>query len=368
MLMEGYVVDTNDPQQMGRVKVWVPAVDGDKYLLQNLPWATFTSPLAGQLRNYPAGPNATVSKGLASYGWWAIPKEGSLVIVGFLYGDHNRRIYMGSFFRDHGNRSLPAGRMRPDLSDAPITDTFDPLEPASSNLKEQFGGNLKASEAQTRGAIERPVAQDKTDKDGTNGYQADLLNPKGYDGKPSFDPQTVSLTTPGHHTIVFQDNPENGRVRIKTAAGHQIIFDDANERIYISTAKGKNWMEFDQDGRIHVYAEDDISMTTLGSMNMSVGKDFKLNAGGSVNIQAGSSAKIAACKAMNIAGTGVNLQSTSDFNILASANLLQTASNIHLNGPSAKSAECPEAPSVIPAHEPWTRVASKATRNKNWKA
>ena len=30
-LMEGIVVDTNDPQQMGRVKAWVPAIDGDLY-------------------------------------------------------------------------------------------------------------------------------------------------------------------------------------------------------------------------------------------------------------------------------------------------------------------------------------------------
>jgi hypothetical protein len=368
MLMEGFVVDTNDPQQMGRVKVWVPSIDGDKYQIKNLPWATFVSPLAGQLRNYPSGPNASVSKGLASYGWWAIPKEGSLVIVGLLYNDQNRRVYMGSFFRDHGNRSLPAGRMRPDIGDVPLTDTFDPLEPASTNLKDQFNGKLSASEAKTRGAVERPVAQDKTEKDGTNGYHGDLLNPKDYDSKPAFDPQTVSLTTPGHHTIVFQDNPENGRVRIKTAAGHQIILDDANERIYVSTAKGKNWIEFDQDGRVHLYAEQDISIATAASMNITVGKDFKLNAGGSVNIQAGSSMNLASCKDMNVAGTGVNLQSTADFNILASSNLLQTASNIHLNGPSAKSAVCPVVPSVVPQHEPWVREASKSARNKNWKA
>ena len=368
MLMEGYVVDTNDPQQMGRIKVWVPAVDGDKYQIQNLPWATFVSPLAGQLRNYPSGPNASVSNGLASYGWWAIPKEGALVIVGFLYGDQNRRIYMGSFFRDHGNRSLPAGRLRPDISPNPLTDTFDPLEPATTNLKNQFGGNLTASEAITRGAQERPVAQDKTDKDGAIGYQKDLLNPKMSNGKDAFDPQTVCLTTPGHHSIIFQDNPETARVRIKTAAGHQIILDDANERIYISTAQGKSWIEFDQDGRIHLYASDDISMTTDGAMNITVAKDFKLNAGGSINMQAGGAMKLASCNDMNISGTGVNLNSTSSFNILASANLLQTAANIHLNGPSAKAAACPDKPDIVPTHEPWVRKSSKQSRNKNWKA
>ena len=63
-LMEGVVVDTSDPQQMGRLKIWVPGVDGDLYDIANLPWATYLSPLAGQTRDYPAGPNSTKTSGL----------------------------------------------------------------------------------------------------------------------------------------------------------------------------------------------------------------------------------------------------------------------------------------------------------------
>lgn len=361
-LMEGVVVDTNDPQQMGRVKIWIPALDGDLYKIEALPWATYVSPMAGQTRDYPAGPGSVKTSGLVSYGWWSVPKAGALVIVGLLYNDPNRRVYMGSYFRDHGNRSLPQGRNRSDISNVPLSDTFEPVEPQSENLKAQFRNQLDKSEAKTRGVYERAVAQDKTDKDGTEGYQKDLID------SAQLDPQTYVLTTPGRHALVFQDNPETGRVRVKTAAGHQIILDDANERIYVSTSRGQSWFEMDQDGRIHVYGADSISFATGADFNVTAVGDFNVNAGGDVNVQAGGSMKLAACGSTHVSGAGVNLESTAGFNILAAGDLLQTASNIHLNGPGAESAECPEAPPVVPTHEPWERDASKSARGKYWKA
>ena len=108
-LIDGVVVDTSDPQQMGRVKVWCPAIDGarDQYSVINLPWANYVSPLAGQTLNYPAGAEGAITPGFQSYGFWAIPKVGATVLVAILYGDVNRRYYIGSTFGDHGNRSLP---------------------------------------------------------------------------------------------------------------------------------------------------------------------------------------------------------------------------------------------------------------------
>lgn len=367
-LMEGVVVDTNDPQQMGRIKVWIPALDGDLYEIEHLPWSKYMSPLAGQTRDYPAGPDAAQTQGLQSYGFWAVPKTGALVIVGLLYGDPNKRVYIGSYFRDHGNRSLPVGRNKPDLAAYPLSDTFNPVEPQTSNLNAQFRNNLTASEARTRGAYERQVAQDKTDKDGTEGYQPDQILPKDENGVTPYDPQSYVLTTPGRHSLIFQDNPENGRIRVKTAAGHQIILDDANERIYVSTCKGNSWVEMDQDGRIHVYGADSISFSTGGDFNVTATGNFNVAAGGSINIQAGGDAAIAACGAMNVSGSGINLESTAEFNVLASGKLLQTAAAIHLNGPGAKSARCPSAPTTVPNHEPWVRSGSKGSRNKHWKA
>lgn len=374
--VEGVVKDTSDPQQMGRIKVWCPAVDGENYKLENLPWSYYVSPLAGQVYDYPAGPSSMETPGPTSYGFWAIPKVGASVIVGFLYGDRNQRFYVGSYYPDHGNRSLPAGR---NSADGPQSDSFETVNPATSSLNAQFQGNLSAPEAQSRGAYERQVAQAKTDKDGSEGYQQDV---KG----AGYDPQTYCLTTPGRHAIILQDNPESGRVRIKTANGHQVILDDANERIYVSTAKGQTWIELDQDGRIHVYAGSDISMTTGGDFNLSAAGNVRIAAGGNVDIGATGYARVSACSDLSLSGdgglyatsgagmdllaaNGTNISAGAGLNILAGGTILQTGSTIHLNGPGAgkaATAPCAVAPAVMPEHEPWPRAGSKAARNKNW--
>ena len=360
-LMEGVVVDTNDPQQMGRVKIWVPALDGDFYNIADLPWATFISPTAGQTLDYPAGPNGDVTSGYMSYGWWSIPKKGALVVVSFLYGDVNRRIYLGCYFNTHGNRSLPEGRNRPDIANAPVSDTFEPVQPQTNNLNAQFGGKLTASEAITRGAYERAVAQGATTKDGTEGYEPDLIT------GGSLDPQTHTFTSPGRHSLIFQDNPTNGRARLKTAAGHQIILDDANERVYISTATGNNWIELDQDGRIHIYGADSISMSTGGDFSVTAAGNMFFNAGGDVNIQGGGKLNLSGCGETNLIGAGVNIESAASLNILAAGTMLLTGKPVHFNGPKAGGANCPDAPTVVPTHEPWTRPSSKHARGKNWK-
>lgn len=365
-LVDGVVVDTSDPQEMGRFKVWCPAIDGQDPVIDDLPWVTYISPLAGQAYEYPAGGSGAKSVGPVSYGMWAIPKLGARVIIGFLYGDHQQRLYMGSFFRDHGNRSLPVGR---NSEGAPQSDSYEAIEPQESNLKAQFQNDLANSIAQTRGAYERQAAQAADQKSNTEGYSSRVVEIDGDQQPGPYDSQTYCITTPGRHSVIMQDNPKFARVRIKTAEGHQVILDDANERIYVSVAGGKSWIEMDADGHVHLYGAESISM--------SAGKDFNIQALGNVNIAAGENVnisakgygRISACNDISLSGdSGVNLTSGAGFNILASGNLLQTASNIHLNGPSASEAPCATGPSIIPGHEPFERPVSKINRNKNWQA
>lgn len=361
-LAEGVVLKNDDPQQEGRVKVWVAAVDGENPNVDNLPWVSYVSILGGQTRNYPAGASGIESPGLQSYGWWAIPKVGAIVVVGFLYGDFNQRIYMGSSWRKHGNRSLPVGRNREDITDVPVTDTLDPVEPQTTNLLLQFDGKTTAPEARTRGAYERSVAQDKSIRDGKEGYQPSVSN------TGVLDPQTYCLTTPGRHSIIFQDHPTISRLRLKTAEGHQIIFDDANERIYISTAEGRNYIELDQDGRIHVYAADDVSISTGGNLNLTAEKSVNIRSGENINLSATGNIRLSACEDVSLTGDkAVNLSSDGGINFSTLGNILQTGSEIHLNGPKAPTAPFAALPTVTPLHEPWTRPDSKTQRNKNWK-
>lgn len=362
-IVEGVVMSTDDPQQQGRVQVWCPGLDGDNVDTASLVWAKVSSPLAGQVLDYPAGSTGTVTEGLMSYGLWAVPKVNSVVLVALLYNDPNLRRVIGSTFGDHGNRSIPVGRNRPDIgAEAPVSDTLSPVEPQTSNLKVQFQGKLNSPQARTRGAYERQAAQDKDVRDGSEGYQQTPFNDEKY-----LDAQTYALTTPGRHALIFQDHPTNGRIRIKTADGHQIILDDANERIYISTCHGKSWIEMDRDGHIHMYGAASVSVAAGKDLNLIAGGNLNLS-GKNVNVASGGNLFLSACGQAALSGSsGTFIESGGGLNILASGTLLQTGSTIHLNGPSAASAPCATGPSLVPNHEPWVRPASGLPRGKNWK-
>lgn len=407
-IYEGQVVATDDPDEMGRVKVWVPALDGEFYEINALPWAEYASPLAGFTSDYPMGNGSVDNPAQQAYGFWAVPKMGASVYVFCLGGDPTRRIYFASAFRLHRNRSLPVGRNF-DLKgrEGPWGDAGDenqnlfPMEPAFTNIREQFQNKLKESESITRGVYERMVAQPKFEKSDEEGYGKNPI-----DGS-YLDCQSYCLVTPGGHALIFQDDPRFSRLRMKTAEGHQVIFDDANERIYVSTAKGASWFEMDQDGHIHCYGADSISFRSGKDINFFADGDINLEAGKGVNIKADSeSIKIdakkdlslrsaektflTACKDIHICGDqGMKLTLDQSFDVnlgqdftltsgrqidvLSSSNIKIKGSRIDLNGPTPRSAKqadpAPAAagPSIVPGHEPWRRPDATITRNKNWK-
>lgn len=381
-IMEGTVVSTSDPDEMDRLKIWVPALDGERYEIEHLPWADYCSVFAGFTVQRPAGSRATKNDGQVPYGFKSIPKVGATVFVFCLNGDPARRVYFGGLNRWHRNRSLPYGRNKNASGDiGPWSDDESPLQPAYDNLREQFNDKVTAPEALTRGTYERQGAQARTIKDDGEGYS---LSP---DDEPYLDPQTSYWVTPGHNGIVIQDDPRFGRVRIKTADGHQVIFDDANERIYLSTAKGKTWIELDLDGHVHIFGSESISLRAGKDFNVRADRNINLEAGEAVNIKAvnstimlsskdaqhfksTSSVFISACGDIHLnAEANNNITAAQVVNIRGGSAIIESAGVIHLNGPAAAEADCADAasePPIIPGHEPWKRPASAIPRGPNW--
>jgi uncharacterized protein (DUF2345 family) len=313
-IMEGQVVSVDDPDQMGRVKAWIPSLDGDNYDVEQLPWTSYAPLFGGFTVAYPAGGNPAAATNISetSYGMWAIPKLGSTVFIFCSHGDPAARFYFASSPRLHRNRSLPAGRNFDNsgnpgpFGDAQDTSgNFNPIQPAYNNLRTQFNGNVTASEAVTRGAYERQVAQANFNKDGSEGYSTNPADDS------YLDPQTYCIVTPGRHAFIIQDDPRMARMRLKTASGHQIIMDDANERIYISTALGNSWLEMDQDGHVNVFSTDSISVRT--------GKDFNVYADGNINMEAGKGVNIKANDGDIRAETSESLQIQANSNIVMAA-------------------------------------------------
>lgn len=326
-IMEGQVVSIADPDQMGRAKVWIPSLDGENINYEDLPWARYASPFMGFTVEYPNGGVPVENTSHSAYGFWAIPKVGATVYVFFVNANPKARCYFASSPRLHRNRSLPAGRNRDiDNMPGPWGDAgdgeghYEPIQPAFDNILQQFQGDVENSISQTRGAYERQVAQHKNDKDGAEGYVKNPID------NETLEPQTYCLVTPGRHAVIMQDHPTMSRVRVKTAEGHQIIMDDANERIYVSTAKGKSWFEMDLDGHIHMFSAQsisfrsgvDINFFADGNINFEANKSFnvkanegdiKMNTGASMHINTKEKFMLAACQDIHFSGEA-NLYST----------------------------------------------------------
>jgi DNA polymerase III sliding clamp (beta) subunit (PCNA family) len=82
----------------------------------------------------------------------------------------------------------------------------------------------------------------------------------------------------------MSDIPSYCRMRFRTTAGHQIILDDTNERIYVSTAKGKSWIELDENGTINVYSDSKLNITGNNDVNIHSNENLNLSAAKRVNI------------------------------------------------------------------------------------
>ena len=448
----GYVVDTNDPQQMGRVRAVCP-VWGDSYesVVEDIPWSLYITPFGGQTRVGTRGPGIQTSEGGISYGMWAIPKVGAQVLVMCVDGDPQHRVYLGCLYDQFTPHTMPHGRWKfddhPELEKAsvnpkpygPYTSLERFVEPLAENLREAFAFKDDPSfEWRTRAADYQVAAidvrhvnsvygnapDDKQIRDGqwesTQGYQISRINPDPTTSvsNANYDSMTYSWTSPGFHAISMDDRQENCRVRFRSTAGHQIIMDDTNERIYIQTAKGNNWVEMDQAGNIdifttnkvnirsqkdinltsdetirmhakkgiHMYSGTEIRTQAVGDIHMKsaanirthadasiyteAATDIHAKAGSNIRIQAGSSLYTEAGSAIHAkSGTTLHLTAGGSFNGSAGGEMKLTGSIIHLNGPAATpaspaTAQAPaEQPAMwtnrVPAHEPYGRVMTK---------
>lgn len=310
----GTVVDTNDPAQMGRIRVQCPAY-GDPVVIDEaverdqIPWATYVTPFGGTTNNIKRGPNDQPAADRASYGMWAIPKLGAQVICCAIDNNPNLRVWMGCVYPNSSPHSLPHGRYLNGTA-IPSGSSEKAIDPLATNMAKSFGTDPNKFEWRSRAAdysvsavdagliregelytestipddkdVEYKITGDTTIK-GRQGYAVNravaldgLEHP--LTGDVAYDSTVYSWTTPGFHSMSMDDRPENCRFKIRTTRGHQIIMDDTNERVYINTAEGNNWIEMDQNGNIDVYSSRRISFHSVKEINFTTDETFRVKA------------------------------------------------------------------------------------------
>ncbi len=433
----GTVVDTNDPQQNSRVRVICPSFgESLSTNIEDIPWTIVSHDVMGTTEVGTRGPDLSQSRGPIAYGFWGVPKLNAQVLIMCIDGDMRHRVFMGCVPSQLNNHTMPHGRWTYDEHPAtdgisaaypkgPFTTTEYPIEPLSTNFKLAFGDadinyewrtraadySVSAVDIEHLNATYSKIADDKDVQfDGwtsRQGYQASRLDPLTETTltQNNYDSLVYSFVTPGFHGISMDDRQENCRIRARTTSGHQIIMDDTNERIYISTAQGKNWIEMDQQGNICMYTDNKVSIRSKQDINLTSDASIRLTAGDSIHMKSGNEIRVQAANDVhfkfegnlqahvsqqtNITTDGnlnllsrqnVNIESSSNFNIKSGSNLnlesgsntnqkaggniIETATQIHHNGPAAASAgsatPAAEQPAMltnmVPNHEPWART------------
>ena len=337
-LTAGTVMDTNDPDQMGRVKVRC-AKFGDKLEkdIEDYTWALPISPLAGTVTRGVRGVEQESINAPVAYGMWNVPKVGATVLVGCIDGVLSKRFYLGGMHSQFLANTMPHGRYMWDHTEksekrrpeGPLASNEIPIEPLYSNITQQFtapdagltrraGGTptkprTDNAEYMSRGAdvqasaTDRNVVQSLTNNPGGSrtsdhtqgekttipmpggerimfgpGYTIDHMDPEEKHsektGNVNYDSTNYSWTTPGFHSFSMNDRHDQCRIRLRTTSGHQIILDDTNERIYVSTAGGRAYVEIDTVGNIDIFSEKTISTHAKGDINFYSDQSIRLQA------------------------------------------------------------------------------------------
>lgn len=418
----GTVIDTNDPQQMGRIRVFCPAWDSDNLTLSDVPWAIYMTPFGGSVKQISRGPEDSITQGTTTYGMWGIPKVGAKVIIMCIDKNPHFRIWMGCIYDQFLPHTMPNGRFIED-GNGPLTSSEKPIEPITTNFNKAFN-NDKTYEWKTRiedysvTSINNFVTNNNRTEsnkpdNNNNGYKLSRINPNiTINNLPNLDSQIYSWTTPGFHSISMDDSSNNSRMKFRTSSGHQILLDDTNERIYIMTCAGDNYIEMDKNGNIDIFSNRRVSVRSKSDINFTSDETIRLygkkgiylsTENGDIGIDAKNSNfycnvdknYIVNCKEkyslqinkldilskeyitinsnskINIKGETTNITGLNNININGGSNTFITSSSIHLNGPNAIIADSsiiePSKLSFltnrVPDHEPWPRVIIKSPSN-----
>ncbi len=354
----GIVVDADDPLEQGRLRVFCPSYNDDPKKLLHLQWAAYVSPVGGVIdqssfaRGHIAGTEGTT--GPVHYGIWAIPEIGAHVLVACINGDSRRRVWMGCLPSHQETHTIGNGRYKHSggTVDGPLSSTGNPIEPTYSKLKEAFNGEIGSSEWKTRGAdyqssaVRESPSPDKSvyiddDLETISDNEEDswvkaILGEHGYDwtgykNLGAFLASRVqSWSTPGFHSISMDDRPFNSRMRFRTTAGNQILLDDTNERIYLSTSGGKSWVEMDAAGNVDIFAERRFSIHSEKDINFSAGESIRLKAGKFITMYAGTNGGQTPLTE-TVADGQIRIQASNDLHIMTEANLrIKAATDWHV--------------------------------------
>lgn len=395
------VKNTVDPARLGRIEVYIPELGAGKADDPNS-WRTvsYASPFFGetyQPDNFSDDNSFKLVK--HSYGIWMTPPDiGTKVLVIFVNGDPNRGYYFACVPVGLSKHMVPAVAGSGNIEDAVSSENkkligdakFVPVAEFNENSKKltsdpKFLQNKKpvhtiqAGIYKNQGLLQDlhrgPVTSSSQRESPSFVYgvstpgrdlndQAtnELLNPSGSDiDIKKLTPRVTSRK--GGHSFVLDDGDAFGEsrlVRLRSAAGHQILLNDTEGFVYIINSAGTSWVEMTRDGEILIYSEAGVKLRTQGDLDLHSDKNVNIYAGGNLTLAAEQGIQLDAIKnIVSYAGgknttyaksqveikadSGIRIDSAGSGSFAAKGNLDFNGSCIGLNSGAAPQVSAPRA-------------------------
>jgi hypothetical protein len=451
---EAVIKNVLDTTRSGRLQVWIPELgSGDQENISNWYTVSYASPFAGTT-SQPPGFDKVVSNFYAytqhTYGFWAVPPDvGNVVLVIFINGDPNRGYWFACVVNKLGKNMIPgiagAGKSKiddreigsPDVKKALTDDSVWPLceanENEGANVQSDFLDIKKPPhEFQVKRYIQQGLDRDPLRGAVSSSGQRNIPSAvygwstpgRQLKGDPAEDPalqakvesgdigpeDVFTLARKGGHTFVMDDGDFYGKsqlVRMRTAAGHQVLLDDTNGMTYVINSEGTCWIELAKNGQMHIFTSGGFNVRSEGDINFHSDTNIKMHAADKIKIFAGNQidintktfiqlstdlSKIYASKVQIGGSSTVNISAGGVGSFKAGELLQYTGGKIHLNTSAAPVVQKPEpipkflhsdtllntsnglweiSPNKInsivniaPTHEPWSRESGASQTDK----
>ena len=401
------VIGSADSKYMGALQVQLLGDIGTvPNTASNTLLVKYLSPFYGVTNVDHNGPNNSYGDTQKSYGMWMVPPDpGVIVLVTFVGGNVKNGFWLGCVPDEYMNFMIPglaatsastepgptkqvvgeynkkySQMLKPDVTTIPKP--VHPFQQVLTNqglaLDEVRGITTSSARREapsnvygisTPGPIDRSNGAPKG-RVGTTGGQVigafvSRLGGTTFvmdDGDDNFLRTTPASSGPPVYASVENGDtsgltniPQNELFRIRTRTGHQILLHNSEDLIYIANAKGTTWIELTSNGKIDIWANDDISCHTAGNYNVTADKNINLQAGGSINMISGTDTKIQTGNNYEVTvGKNGLLTVAGNNDILISGNQTGQATTIVWNGPTPNSASAPLTPTREPMTEPWS--------------
>lgn len=358
----GTVKRNDDPQHMGRLKVYIEAFgSSDPEREEGWVSVSYASPLAGSTSIFEQGNNVTeYSDTMKPYGMWVPqPDIDTQVLVAFAGG----RLDLGFWFACLYNRGTQVT-----VPGIPAKKTYDG-ENISAAPKNKKDKDTDLEKLVTHKPLHDALVKQGLDKDPIRGITSSSATRE----TPS---KVFGVLTPGQHQFVLDDGDKDGNnklIRLRTTNGAQLLIDDVTGHIYAITKDGQSWLELSNDGQIHLFGTDNINIRTGGNLNIHADKSINIEAGDKINVSSVNDTTVqSGAHLMTIARNDTMITSGANSHINSISGHYETAGRIHMNGPAAYQSK-PLSPNnlpvntgitesictVVPELEPWKGHAGK---------